>query len=99
MTSAECIAWMKEVGYYKWWLLPQLDLLKDTPYHGKLPGDSPELMPLDNSLNKDYDDSAKKHCAVTMHLPWNEIKKDRKKFSLATPREGKLTDASGVGRG
>ena len=99
MTSVECIAWMKEVGYYKRWLLPQLDLLIDTPYHGKLPGDSPELMPLDNSLNKDYDDSAKRHCAVTMHLPWNENKKDLKIFSLATPREGKSTKTSGVGRG
>ena len=61
MTSAPTIAWMKEKGYYDRWLLPKLDLLAGTIYRFSLPGDSPELMPLDNSLNKDVDDSALRH--------------------------------------
>ena len=38
MTSAEYIAWMKDVGYCKRWLLSQLDLLINTTYHGSYPG-------------------------------------------------------------
>ena len=86
MTSAPTIAWMKEKGYYDRWLLPKLDLLAGTIYRFSLPGDSPELMPLDNSLNKDVDDSALRHIGVTMDLS----KDDLKKFSLATPNEGAL---------
>ena len=84
MTFVETITWMKEKGYHQRFLLPQLGLLDGTIYHSSIPGDSPELMPLDNTLNKDYDDSAKQHCAVTIDLPVT----DKRKFSLDTPKEG-----------
>jgi len=81
MTAADTRAWMEEKGYLKHWLLPQLGLLKGTRYEHKLPGDSPELMPMDSTLNKDIDDSAKRHVAVTRHIT---DKNDHRKFSLAT---------------
>ena len=88
MTAKDTIAWMKEKDYLKHWLLPKLGLLAGTAYEHKLPGDSPELMPMDSTLNKDIDDSAKRHVAVTSHLVWNKQVKDLRKFSLATPKEG-----------
>ena len=90
MTSAETVAWMRSKDYLKYWILPQHDLLINTRYHNKLPGDSPELMPMDSTLNKDIDDSAKRHVAVTSHLEWSKNCKDQRKFSLATPIEGML---------
>ena len=88
MTSAETITWMKSKDYLKYWILPQRDRLINTRYHNKLPGDSPELMPMDATLNKDIDDSGKQHVAVTSHLEWSKDYKDQRKFSLATPCEG-----------
>ena len=61
-----------------------MDFLAGTIYRFSLPGDSPELMPLDNILNKDVDASALRHIGVTMDLS----KDDLKNFSLATPNEG-----------
>ena len=88
MTSATTIAWMKEMGYYEKWLLPKLEILKGTIYHSSIPGDSPELMPLDNSLNNDFDQCAIRHVAVTLDCLWNKNYKDMRKFSLFTPAEG-----------
>ena len=69
---------MKENGYYDQWFLPKLNLLAGKIYKFSLPGDSPELIPLDTSLNKDVDDSALRHIRVTMDLK----KDDPKKFCL-----------------
>ena len=44
-------------------------------------GNSPEFMPLDNSLNRDLQCSHDYHCAVTAHLD----DKDNRKFSKKTP--------------
>jgi len=90
MTSASTIEWMKEMGYYERWFLPKLNILHGTIYHSSIPGDSPELMPLDNSLNNDYDQSALRHVAVTLDCQWNKLVKDMRKFSLCTPEEGML---------
>ena len=90
MTSAETIAWMQEKDYLKYLILPQHDLLVNTRYHNKLLGDSPELMPMDSTLNKDIDDSGKRHVAMTSHLEWSNKYKDQRKFSSATPNEGML---------
>lgn len=52
-------------------------------YAGRPVGNSPELMPLDNSLNQDIHESVKTHVAATFHLsPDNE-----EKFSLSTPAQ------------
>ena len=53
----------------------------NTLYHEKCVGNSPELMPLDNSLNYDLQLSHRHHCAVTAHLPYT----DERKYSLSTP--------------
>ena len=90
MTSAETISWMRSKDYLKYWILPQHDLLINTWYHNKLPGNSPELMPMDSTLNKDIDDSGKRHVAVTSHLEWSNNYEDQRNFSLATPNEGML---------
>ena len=45
---------------------------------------------MDSTLNKDIDDSAKRHVAVTSHLEWSKNFKDQRKISLATPIEGML---------
>ena len=88
MTFLPTLDRMREKDFLKNWLLLKFDLLKVTGYHQKLPSDSPKLMPLDSTLNKDVDDSGRRHVAVTRHLRWDEFLKDRRKFSFATPKEG-----------
>ena len=53
MKAKEAIEWMKENNYYHCWLLPINGLQDGTPYAGRPVGNSPEFMPLDNSLNRD----------------------------------------------
>ena len=45
-------------------------------------GNSPEFMPMDNSLNACLNRSHERHCAITSKLHKN----DPRKFSLATPK-------------
>ena len=87
MTSKETKQWMKTtlfdgIPIYNRWLLPQNNLNKNTPYHERPVGNSPEFMPLDNSLNNDLKNSHYHHCAVTAHLPSN----DNRRHSMATPQ-------------
>jgi hypothetical protein len=67
----------------KYWLLPLEGLQAGTRYHNSIPGDSPELMPLDEMLNMDIHSSARYHVAITAHLARN----DHKKFTFSTPKE------------
>ena len=94
MTAADTIAWMKKQifegkTYYDRWVLPLHGLndikeMKINRYAGRPVGNSPEMMPLDNSLNKDIHDSVDFHCLLTNHLQEDNIKK----FSMATPKQG-----------
>jgi hypothetical protein len=52
----------------KYWLLPLEGLQAGTRYHNSIPDDSPELMPLDETLNMDIHLSARYHVAITAHL-------------------------------
>lgn len=52
-------------------------------YIGKLPGDSPELMPLDNNLFADLMYSLRLNCALTRHL----LPGDDRKFHFGTEKE------------
>ena len=86
LTSKECTQYMKDTecygkSIYERWLLPMNDVNINTAYHGKCVGNSPEFMPLDNSLFHDLQSSHRYHCAVTEHLPMS----DNRKFSLSTP--------------
>jgi hypothetical protein len=85
-TSRECRNYMERTEccgttIFKKWLKPQNDINKGTIYHGRYVGNSPEFIPLDNSLNYDLQLSHKYHCAVTAHL----ADTDKRKFSLSTP--------------
>ena len=79
---------MKEKDYYKRWLIPQKGVNRDTAYKNRPVRNSPEFMPLDNSLNNDIQQSMSFHCAITAHLPTD----DERKFSMDTPN----TIASGI---
>jgi hypothetical protein len=85
MTARESIAWMKEQGYHDRWLLPLCDANEGTTFAGRPIGNSPEMMPLDSSLNKDVDDGVHRHISFTNHLDED----DPRKFSMATPKKGR----------
>jgi hypothetical protein len=76
-------AYMSEHDLLKYWLLPLEDIQKGTRYHNYIPGDSPEMMQLDETLNMNIHACARYHVAIASHLP----KGDQKKLSFSTPRE------------
>jgi hypothetical protein len=88
MVCDETKQWMQTKGYLKHWILPACGLqhgdLKE--YDGRPVGNSPEMQPLDNNLNKDMHDGVQYHCAATAHLPDDDS--DPRKFSLSTPQRG-----------
>jgi hypothetical protein len=63
MTCEKSKAYILEHDLLKYWLLPLDDLQKGTRYHNSIPGDSPEMMPLDETLNMDIH-----ACAATASL-------------------------------
>jgi hypothetical protein len=84
MTAKDCTAWMKDENIHARWLLPMLDCNAGTPHELKPVGNSPELMPLDNSLNQDLHESVRQHAALTQSLGNDDINK----FDISTPRRG-----------
>ena len=67
--------------YFQRWLLPQNNVNKSAAYHKRPVGNSPEFMPLDNSLNNGIKSCHVNHCLVTSHLK----KDDDRKVSMKTP--------------
>ena len=65
MTAKETIEWMKEKNYYHRWLLPMNRLQDGTPYAGRPVGNSPEFMPLYNSLNMDIIHCLRFNCVLS----------------------------------
>ena len=87
MTAKETKQWMRTQTidgktYFDRWLIPKNNLNKGTAYHERPVGNSPEFMPLDNSLNNDIKSSHMNHCMVTGHLNDDDVNK----FSMKTPR-------------
>ena len=87
MTASTTLNWMDSetfngVSIRKKWLVPQKGLNKGTPYEGRPVGNSPEFMPLDNSLNADIKRAHDLHCIITSKLHI----KDPRKFSMRTPK-------------
>ena len=93
MFDKTCIEWMKEQGFYDRWLKPEMDISKEVcwekdglkvsrRYNGRPVGNSPELMPLDNSLFRDFRSSLNLHVGLTAHLPDTDIRK----FCKSTPK-------------
>jgi hypothetical protein len=88
MTAKDTIEWMKAQGIYKRWLLPVNGLSEDDPelknFVGRPVGNSPEMMPLDCSLNQDIHVAVSRHVVITADLP----EENDKKFSTSTPLRG-----------
>ena len=88
MTAKETVRWMKETNVYKYWILPEQgcnDLVGNnkTCYSKRPVGNSPELMCLDMSLNKDVRESFRMHVSITQHLD----KSNCQRFSGSSPQE------------
>ena len=65
MTLKETITWIKDNNYFYCWLLTMNGFQDGTPYVGRSIGNSPEFMPLYNSLNKDILHSFHFHCVLS----------------------------------
>ena len=90
MTSKETINWMKEKGYLYRWLLPLNGLQDGTTYVVRPVGNSPEFMPLDNSLNRDILQSLRFHVVLSHSIIDGKENTDEESklcFSFSTPRE------------
>ncbi len=66
LTAGATKAWLKTqfIGtrsYFDIWIKPEAGLNAGTIFADRPPGNSPELMPLDSSLNKDVDDCVARH--------------------------------------
>ena len=96
MCDDDAVAWMKQEGYYKRWIKPELGCndhitfydeetktqLSSKRYKNRPVGNQPELMPLDASLNRDIDCSYDMHVLLTANLE----KEDPRKFRKDTPK-------------
>ena len=72
---------MEEEGTLKHWTLPAQGLSANAPCSNHPPGNSPEMMPLDDNLFKDWTDGLCTHQLCTINLPED----DPRKFSKSTP--------------
>ena len=89
MTSKETINWMKEKGYLYRWLLPLNGMQDGTPYAGRPVGNSPEFVPLDNSLNRDILQSLRFCFVLSLSIIYGkETTEEERKlcFSFSTPK-------------
>ena len=64
--------------------MKKLGLNNGTPYANCPVGNSPEIMPLDFSLNKNIHEGVRRHCVYTSRLE----RDDNKKISLNTTKQG-----------
>ena len=88
MTANATMEWMEKTmvdgrSMKSRWLVPQNGVNARTVYEGRPVGNSPEFMPLDNSLNNNIKASLNRHCCVTSHLP----RDDKRRFSNSTPKK------------
>ena len=80
---------MKEKNYYHRWLLPMNGLQDGKTYAGRPVGNSPDFMPLDNSLNRDILHSLRFHCVLSSFVLYEEVTDEEERnmrFSLSTPK-------------
>ena len=63
-------------------LKPLNNVNANTIYQEKYVGNSPEFIPLDNSLNYDLQLSNMYHCVVTAHLPDTNLNNERLSMEL-----------------
>jgi len=94
MTAKSCVDWMKKqyidesntISYYDKWILPVLGLNDAyTRFAGRPIGNSPEMMPLDNCLNKDLHELVARHVLMSRASAIN--KDDPRIFSLSSAKK------------
>ena len=81
---------MKEKNCFHRWLMPMNVLQEGTPYAGLTVGNSPEFMPLDNSLNRDILHSLIFHCVLRSFVldeDGTDEEERNMRFSFSTPKE------------
>jgi hypothetical protein len=83
MNCKKSVQYMKQKGILNSWFLPWGRLQEGTRYNESIPGDSPELMPLDETLTIDLHASDRYHVAIIWHLP-ND---DPQEISFTTPNK------------
>ena len=84
------VEWMKTqvldgVTYYDRWIKPMEGLNTGTVYAGRPPGNGPELMPWDASLNQDVDCAAGRQASVCVSLRCVSVR-------LPVERRGMISD-------
>ena len=89
LTAGATKAWLKTqfIGsrsYFQIWIKPEAGLNAGTIFADRPPGNSPELMPLDSSLNKDVDDCVARHIAFCSLMTQDSPDWD-KRFCRSTP--------------
>ena len=96
MKDSACVKWMEQEGFLNRWIRPVMgvnnevrvfdsiggNLKKSKNFASRPVGDSPEIMPNDNSLFRDLRCSLDINVALTYHL----ASSDPRKFSKATPK-------------
>ena len=90
MTAKETINWTRQNGYLHRWLLPLNGMQDGTNYAGSPVGNSPDFMPLDNSLNRDILHSLRMHSVLSRYIVDGEETDEEERnmcFSYSTPRE------------
>ena len=88
MTAKETINWTKKNGYLHRWLLPLNGLQDGTLCASRSVGNSPEFIPLDNSLNSDILNSLRMHSVLSCYILYGEETDEEKRntcFSYSTP--------------
>ena len=88
ITAKETVRWMKENDVYKYWIIPELGCndivgMNKNCYAKRPVGNSPELMCLDMSLNKDVRKSFQMHVSIAQHLDVS----DCQRFSGSSPNQ------------
>ena len=81
---------MRQNGYLNRWLIPLNELQDGIPYAGRPVGNSPEFMPLDNSLNIDILHSLRMNNVLICYILDGEENDEEGRnicFNYSTPRE------------
>jgi hypothetical protein len=95
LTANETIEYMKNtnipgegnIKIFDRWIKPELGLNDKfgKRWMGRLIGNSPELMPLDNSCNQDVHESVRRHVVMSLSVCGNVADNDPRRFSTSTP--------------
>ena len=90
ITAKETITWMKDKKYFNHSFLPINGFLDGTPYDVCPVGNNPEIVPLDNILNRDILHSLRFYCVLSRFLieeKGTDKEERNMRFRLSTPKE------------